>query len=149
MYSVIKNQHHQKMILLIAAFAIFMDGLDSQLGSDCSADMSSHSVADCSHEAIDGDEMSPAVFIGFSLPAYVGLSDDIAVAVVIGSIHHSLYFEPAGFGMIMNVKFVSPTVMVSSVCSSALLTKEPLTKVPLLELRSLRMYPDAVSVRTA
>lgn len=31
MYSVIKNQHHQKMILLIAAFAIFMDGLDSSI----------------------------------------------------------------------------------------------------------------------
>lgn len=31
MYAVIKNQHHQKMILLIAAFAIFMDGLDGSI----------------------------------------------------------------------------------------------------------------------
>jgi len=31
MYSVIKNQRHQKMILLIAAFAIFMDDLDSSI----------------------------------------------------------------------------------------------------------------------
>ena len=31
MYSVIRNQHHQKMILLIAAFAIFMDGLDGSI----------------------------------------------------------------------------------------------------------------------
>ena len=31
MYSVIRNQRHQKMILLIAAFAIFMDGLDSSI----------------------------------------------------------------------------------------------------------------------
>lgn len=31
MYAVIKNQRHQKMILLIAAFAIFMDGLDGSI----------------------------------------------------------------------------------------------------------------------
>ena len=31
MYAVIKNQHHQKMILLIAALAIFMNGLDGSI----------------------------------------------------------------------------------------------------------------------
>lgn len=31
MYAVIKNQNHQKMILLIAAFALFMDGLDGSI----------------------------------------------------------------------------------------------------------------------
>lgn len=31
MYSVIRNPHHQKLVLLIAAFAIFMDGLDSSI----------------------------------------------------------------------------------------------------------------------
>ncbi|MDO5845618.1 MAG: MFS transporter [Methanocorpusculum sp.] len=31
MYSVIKNPHHRKLLLLIAAFAIFMDGLDCSI----------------------------------------------------------------------------------------------------------------------
>ncbi len=31
MYSIVRNPHHQKLLLLIAAFAIFMDGLDSSI----------------------------------------------------------------------------------------------------------------------